>query len=834
MSDDQHRNRILHPEYKRPPLAELSLAGWNRSPDSQGNIPPPPKKIQRFRDLLHKSLAAELAHPPRTLEAASALLLKVSLASVAITNKINRVTRGQDGWSPLFMSIKAELFATVTMMHEVARIDALHLTALDRQNLIAQAVFRITETWAKKLKRLLICEFRHLPTHNATTCPTCHQRTLSMEATSRWRLCPPSCVHKTAKQVIPHIKMLIHGKERARMRSLLKRSIAKVQQLHDQGRVGRLIRNILSTESPYTLDTLTLPNGSTTDNKHAIHTTVSHYFYDWFKRKIYLNFGFHKPDADIQRLLDDEDFFVSEHQVTNVPDRLLRLAWSALKSPNDRLNKTHHKKTTVRSHMQATLQALPSRSEYDNCLSATGNTTVGGITGLTYSMMKAWEPELADLVFDALVQFWESKTSPEFWNWRWICPKPKVTENVQLSDLRPLVLVEVTRKLWVSITTNRIKALWDKSDLLQHTQHAYRSKHGTDSALIQIINAFEQARETCTDLWISSWDVKRAFDSVDRNVQIAVWLRLGVPRDIANYLSLLDANGKTLIRTPLAQETWHKKGYAGFNTTTNWSDPINAPDPYTCDDPPLTFPCERGTGQGDVSSTLQWNGFYDILLTALSTVQTGKFYTQSTLLNKALPDNAFADDTLSFSSDKPTIQEKADIVSAFSIIFGTDLRADKLRNLYLSYGSEDRTPEEPHTLTVHTQDDHNRWQPNIVPVRTEGEFPHLGVLLCPKGTFDAQFNKTMEMAKQECSTISSRRCCPATKIAALRIRTTPRALYAPSFCNWPLARYTQLQIPFNQAYKKSARLMQSHPNHLLYAPVTEGGLGLTVQLHSLH
>ena len=88
--------------------------------------------------------------------------------------------------------------------------------------------------------------------------------------------------------------MLIHGKERARMRTLLKRSIAKVQRLHDQGRVGRLIRKILSTESPYTLDTLTLPNGSTTDNKYAIHTTVSHYFYDWFKRKIYLNFGF--PD----------------------------------------------------------------------------------------------------------------------------------------------------------------------------------------------------------------------------------------------------------------------------------------------------------------------------------------------------------------------------------------------------------------------------------------------------------------------------------------------------------------------------------------------------------
>ena len=83
------------------------------------------------------------------------------------------------------------------------------------------------------------------------------------------------------------------------------------------------------------------------------------------------------------------------------------------------------------------------------------------------------------------------------------------------------------------------------------------------------------------------------------------------------------------------------------------------------------------------------------------------------------------------------------------------------------------------------------------------------------------------MIKTELSSISTRRCSTAIKIAAIRICSTPRATYAPAFCNWSLENYEQLQVPFNQAYKRSARLMQSHPNHLLYAPVSSGGLGLT-------
>ena len=122
----------------------------------------------------------------------------------------------------------------------------------------------------------------------------------------------------------------------------------------------------------------------------------------------------------------------------------------------------------MREQMHEAISAIPTRAEFDSALASTGNTTVGGMSGLTYSMMKAWPEEVTDYMFHSLLQIRESKVVPDFWKWRWMCPKPKVTENITLADLRPLVLVEVSRKLWTNIIVSRIKHQWERNDLLHH------------------------------------------------------------------------------------------------------------------------------------------------------------------------------------------------------------------------------------------------------------------------------------------------------------------------------------------------------------------------------
>ena len=245
----------------------------------------------------------------------------------------------------------------------------------------------------------------------------------------------------------------------------------------------------------------------------------------------------------------------------------------------------------MREQMHEAISAIPTRAEFDSALASTGNTTVGGMSGLTYSMMKAWPEEVTDYMFHSLLQIRESKVVPDFWKWRWMCPKPKVTENITLADLRPLVLVEVSRKLWTSIIVSRIKHQWERNDLLHHNQHRFRAGHGTCTATIQLIDALETARANAAEIYISSWDMKRAFDSVARNILIASWIRLGIPEPEAQWLVDMDVDGKTVIRSPLAQYAWSKSKYAGFE---DLRDQLHAMGPGNndCTAKPSYFSCD--------------------------------------------------------------------------------------------------------------------------------------------------------------------------------------------------------------------------------------------------
>ena len=84
---------------------------------------------------------------------------------------------------------------------------------------------------------------------------------------------------------------------------------------------------------------------------------------------------------------------------------------------------------------------------------------------------------------------------------------------------------------------------------------------------LQLINAREYAEETGTPLYISSWDIRRAFDSVSREAMELGWKRLGVPSRIAERLAGVNVGGATAIRSPWALQTWWLHQYEGFRTT---------------------------------------------------------------------------------------------------------------------------------------------------------------------------------------------------------------------------------------------------------------------------
>jgi hypothetical protein len=81
-----------------------------------------------------------------------------------------------------------------------------------------------------------------------------------------------------------------------------------------------------------------------------------------------------------------------------------------------------------------------------------------------------------------------------------------------------------------------------------------------------------------------------------------------------------------------------------------------------------SFSTEKGVGQGDISSPLLWIAAFDIPLTALSTVKSGFKVLDLSDLAAEVTDIAYADDVVSMVATPEALQDKADIMSAWSLL----------------------------------------------------------------------------------------------------------------------------------------------------------------------
>ena len=394
---------------------------------------------------------------------------------------------------------------------------------------------------------------------------------------------------------------------------------------------------------------------------------------------------------------------------------------------------------------------------------------------------------------------------PPWLQWGWLCPKPKDPDaGITLDGLRPLMLLEVLRKLWLWIHIRKIVRLWESHHVLTPSQHGFRRGHGTDSALMVHINCFEHAKFAGTPLFLSSWDIRRAFDSVSKEVMDASWRRLGVPWTTAHWIAHLDDQGPTAVRSPWALEAWRTAGYQGLGPTIS----------RTC---PGTFVRERGTPQGDVSSPHAWTAFFDIALRALAMTDASLHFRMPTAREDTatVSDLGYADDLVSLSSSLDGLQLKADIMSAFALLFDLTISAPKLRAACLG-----TTLPNP-TLVIHGPG----WTPTIIPVRTQGHITILGLTMDIGATQTTQSQLTRAHLTQAATILGHQRVADTSALVA-SISTMAKAAYTAQFLPWSTEDLLALDVPLNRTFRRLLHLPPTHPNALLYTGTVDGGLGL--------
>ena len=83
-----------------------------------------------------------------------------------------------------------------------------------------------------------------------------------------------------------------------------------------------------------------------------------------------------------------------------------------------------------------------------------GNSS-GGPSGLQYKHLQHWQPPMIAEVYECLATMWQDHHIPAAWKWKWFVPIPKNSSR-RIQDIRPIMLMEVLRKLWTGLLVDEI------------------------------------------------------------------------------------------------------------------------------------------------------------------------------------------------------------------------------------------------------------------------------------------------------------------------------------------------------------------------------------------
>ena len=527
-----------------------------------------------------------------------------------------------------------------------------------------------------------------------------------------------------------------------------------------------------------------------------IHEIITRMFRDtWFNTpKAY-------SSVDWVHVTSSETAFQQRALSLKIPHDISSILWkSTSKRPDS---------TPNLALFQSSVMSTPSFDDFVREIKNGSADSAGGPSGLTYGMMKTWPAQVQRAVYDALAANWTTKEIPDDWKWRWLLPIPKA-EDPTLKQLRPLSLMEVLRKLWSKLFVRRITDHLYTSGCMNPNQHGGKGK-GTDSAVLEFLATLETAKELNSELFLSSWDLSRAFDCVARELLIFSFVRMGIPPGLAQYLVNIDAEGLMVLQSPIALLILQSLGKPGLLKHD------------------IPFHPERGTAQGGVDSALVFVLFIDILLSAIDIAMdnTDRFYLSD--IDGNLQPSApigYIDDLIHSTATAKGLQQVADVVSGFCLFFGMDLNTTKFRAYALNWGNPN-CPEMA-TMTIHGHD----WSPTVVNMKRDGTMEHLGVMWDMSITNDTMY-RTMESTIDDALQLAVHAdASQALKLEVIRTSLINQIAYAAKFATWSLAQYEKLDTKFNVAFRTIGKHRPTFPTLALY--MSKDALGLQLPQLSAH
>jgi hypothetical protein len=159
------------------------------------------------------------------------------------------------------------------------------------------------------------------------------------------------------------------------------------------------------------------------------------------------------------------------------------------------------------------------------------------------------------------------------------------------------------------------------------------------------------------------------------------------------------------------------------------------------------------------------------------------------------------------------LQQQADLVSAFALIFGLDLATHKFRAYVFAFGSPTNLMKH-RTIRIHGPN----WTPEDVTLRTEGLVKVLGVHLDLDLSGKSQLEITRKRLKKEIAALQ--RCAAKSegKMYAITSVLIPRVRYPGQFMPWTEEQLDTPSVTFRVGARRILDKVCSYTNFVLHHP----------------
>lgn len=150
-----------------------------------------------------------------------------------------------------------------------------------------------------------------------------------------------------------------------------------------------------------------------------------------------------------------------------------------------------------------------------------------GIDQINLKMLTIVMPYCTDVVKHIFNESVKQGIFPDIWKTANVIPIPKVNSPICFNDLRPISILPTIAKVFEKIISTQICEYLETKNILPPEQSGFRKKHGTNTALLKVLNDVSSAwdRGNCTVMILL--DQSKAFDLVNHSLLVAKFQYIG-------------------------------------------------------------------------------------------------------------------------------------------------------------------------------------------------------------------------------------------------------------------------------------------------------------------